>query len=171
MKFQKLLVIVAISCLLVGASGAAMAGPELPSDSDCLLGIIQNAAVNNLTVVNGDCLVQDSIIVGNVKVSNADGDVFVLRDSIVNGRVRIEGGAVSITGTEVITSNLVVKETTQVVVRNTLVRVGNMRFESNDYVLLISNTVGDGNIRCVKNNLELAVQNILPNGVETCFGQ
>jgi len=171
MKVQQLLVRALFGCVLVGASGAAMAGPELPSDSSCPLGVILNEAVNNLTVQGQDCLVQDAIIVGNVKVSNRPGEVFVLRDSIVNGRVRITGGAVSITGTEVITSNLVVKDTTEAVVRNTLVRVGNMRFEGNDYVLLISNTVGDGNIRCVKNILELAVENIIPNGVETCFGQ
>jgi len=177
MKFQKLLVIAAISCLLVGATGAAMAGPELPTDSDCPLGIILNAAVNNLTVVNGDCLVRDSIIAGNVIVSNGPDDVFVMREVVIGGSLEVRGGSVVITGAILSSANFKVVGAVDTVVSDTLIESGNMIFRRNERLFIYRNVVNNGSIRC-KNNIdlngqrqELATQNIVPSGVVTCFGQ
>ena len=169
MKSKNMFVSAATACLLLGVSGAAMAVPPI-RDSTCPAGVVLNEAVRNLTVT-GTCIVLGSVILGNVTVSNSDGDDFVLRDTVVNGLVKVTGGSLIITRTDVVGSNLEVKDTTETVVNDTLVRAGNMRFEDNAYVLIRSNTVNDGDIQCVNNAVELAIQNIVPNGVETCFGQ
>jgi hypothetical protein len=170
-------VIVALVCLLVGVSGAAMAvdlGPIL--DSTCPLGVILTEVVDNLTPV-GNCLVQGSIIMGDVTVNNATDQVFVMRDTIVNGGVRVIGGSAVISKIVVVSSNLVVRDTTKSVVQDSLVAVGNMRFVGNEQVLIRTNVVPVGAIRCV-NNIgeegqlgEFATQNLVPSGVVTCFGQ
>ena len=172
MKTQKLLVIVAISCLMLGVSGAAMA-----QDSNCPAGAVTGLVDGDLTV-RGDCVVQGAVITGDVRVNNAVENSFVLRDTTVNGQVIVRGGSVIITRTVVVSSNLRVKDTIDTVVENTLVAVGNMRFVGNQQVLIYSNTVPVGDIRC-KDNInpddlligEYATQNIVPTGVVTCFGQ
>jgi len=173
MKSQKLLVIVAISCLLVGASGAAMAQPN----NTCPLGVILGEVVVGNLTVGGDCYVSGAIITGNVIVSNARADVFVMYDVVVNGRVKVTGGSAVIYRSVVVGRNLVVEDTVDTIVEYTLIEAGNMRFVGNEQVLIHSNTVNDGNIRCV-NNVglsgqlgEYATQNTVPNGVVTCFGQ
>ena len=176
MKTQKLIVIAAIVCLLVGASGAAMAKKGATNTNTCDLGVVPGEVViGNLEVTSQDCVVFQAIIMGDVIVDNTrkgdSGFIFIMRDTIVNGMVEVTGGSAVISGTEVINSNLVVIDTIDTVVNETLVAAGNMRFESNERVLIRGNVVPVGSIRCVKNIEEYATQNLAPNGVVKCFGQ
>ena len=176
MKNQKLLVIAAIVCLLVGASGAAMAGGEI-RDSFCPNGAVLNEIIGNLTVEEGGCLVSDSIIAGNVKVSNGPDDVFVMRGVTIGGSLEVRGGSVVITGAVLSSANFKVVGAVDTVVSDTLIESGNMIFRRNERLFIYRNVVNNGSIRC-KNNIdlngqrqELATQNIVPSGVVTCFGQ
>ena len=177
MKTQKLIVIAAIVCLLVGASGAAMAEKKEDPNNKCPLGVVIGEVVIGDLTVGGDCLVSGAIIMGNVIVSNARTGVFVMYDVVVNGRVKVTGGSAVIYRSVVVGRNLVVEDTVDTIVEYTLVEAGNMRFVGNEQVLIHNNTVNSGNIRCV-NNVgpsgqlgEYATQNRVPNGVITCFGQ
>ena len=170
MKIQKLLARTLFGCLLVGASGAAMAVPPI-RDSSCPRGVVINEVVRNLTV-DGDCLVAGTIVTGNITVNNAGTSaVFALRDTTVNGSVSVTGGSVIIRRTEVINSNLVVEDTISTAVHDTMVQAVSMRFEGNTRVLISSNVVNAGNIQCLNNQAELSVGNLIFDGVETCLGQ
>jgi hypothetical protein len=71
MKSQKLIVIAAIVCLLVGASGAAMA-------LDCADGVIQGEEGEPLVVeediiIEGQsCSIKDVEVAGNIEVINSE---------------------------------------------------------------------------------------------------
>jgi hypothetical protein len=174
MKTQKLLVIVAISCLMLGGLGADMAAAE---DHDCRLGAETGLIDGDLTV-SGDCIVHDAVITGNVTVNTASDETFVLYHTVVNGKIKVvKGGIVVIDESVVVSSNLVVNDTINTVVSGTLVAEGTMRFVGNEYVLISKNVVPLGNIKC-KDNVDpdggrgdFADQNIVPRGNITCFGQ
>jgi cytoskeletal protein CcmA (bactofilin family) len=173
MKTQKLLVIVAISCLMLGGLGADMAAAK---DHECPLGAETGLVLGDVRV-SGDCVVQAAAITGNVIVNNASDETFVLYNTIVNGKVKVKGGTVIIKEAVVVSSNLVVNDTINTVVSDTLVAEGNMRFVGNSYVLIESNVVPIGNIRCKDNydpsgnRADYANQNVVPRGTITCFGQ
>ncbi len=84
MKTQKLLVIVAISCLLLGvSSGAAMA-------EGCGDGLIQNETFDgNLRITDDSCTIIGSTIAGNLRVINSD--YIVLINNKVGGNIRVDG--------------------------------------------------------------------------------
>ena len=84
MKIQKLLVIVAISCLLLGvSSGAAMA-------EGCGDGLIQNETFDgNLRITDDSCTIIGSTIAGNLRVINSD--YVVLINNRVGGNIRVDG--------------------------------------------------------------------------------
>ena len=173
MKTQKLLVIVAISCLMLGGLGADMAAAE---DTDCPLGAETGLVLGDVTVA-GDCFVQAAVITGDVTVNNEPDETFVLYNTVVNGKVKVKGGIVIIKESVVVHSNLVVNDTINTVVSDTLVAEGNMRFVGNEYVLITTNVVPLGNIRCKDNvapdgtRADYANKNIVPRGNITCFGQ
>ena len=98
MKTQKLFVIVAISCLLLGvSSGAAMA-------EGCGDGLIQNETIDgNLRITDDSCTIISSTITGNIRVINSD-HVLLLNNK-VGGRIRVDGNAG--TGTANVVANTV----------------------------------------------------------------
>jgi hypothetical protein len=88
MKSLKLFVSVATLCLLVGASGTAMA-------VDCLGGAIEGTEgepleVDEITVDGRSCFINDVIVAGNVVVTNSEDLVMI--DNDVRGRIRVIGG-------------------------------------------------------------------------------
>jgi len=105
MKSQKLLVIVAIVCLL-GTSGAAYA-------VDCSDGVIFKMAVDNITIPAGqDCTIYETTVAGDI---TATGSTLInIFHSIVGGGISItkekDGtGAVTITNNEVYGGDLLVQ--------------------------------------------------------------
>ena len=82
MKTQKLLVIAAIVCLLVGASGTAMA-------VDCADGLIENTTVDEITITGQNCLINDVAVTGDIVVVNSENLSII--DGTVGGRVRLLG--------------------------------------------------------------------------------
>jgi len=175
MKTQKLLVIAAIVCLLVGTSGTAMA-----EDNTCPDEVVEYQTVEgNLLVTRQDCLVQGATIKGNVIVDNLGNPngIFVMKDTIVRGKVTVKGGEALIDKSTIVTLNLRVLETVDALVTHTLLLRGNMVFRDNGAVLIYKNVVTFGNIRCVDNldpikrPREYATGNLVPFGKITCFGQ
>ena len=84
MKLQKLVLSVATSGLLLGASGAALA-----KDSTCQLGFINNETVDNITVTDKNCLISETQVNGNVTVTNSN--TFVMNNSRVVGSISMTG--------------------------------------------------------------------------------
>ncbi len=85
MKTQKLIVIVAIVCLLVGASSAAMA-------VDCAGGVIQGTEeepleVDEIVIDGQSCFVNNVIVTGDVTV--ADSEDFTMIDCNVRGNAKV----------------------------------------------------------------------------------
>ena len=85
MKSQKLLIIAAIVCLLVGAPGAAMAANNCPGEY--LSGNIQDDVV----ILSGtSCVIQDATVTGDITASEAL-DVAVVNTK-VSGNIKIDDG-------------------------------------------------------------------------------
>ena len=85
MKSQKLLIIAAIVCLLVGAPGAAMAENNCPGEY--LAGNIQDDVV----ILSGtSCVIQDATVTGDITASEAL-DVAVVNTK-VSGTIKIIDG-------------------------------------------------------------------------------
>jgi hypothetical protein len=88
MKIQKILVSAAIVCLLVGASGAAMAVDT------CENGVIAGTdeaplEVDEIKIDGRSCFVNNVIVSGDVTVTNSED--FAMIDSVVKGSVRVLG--------------------------------------------------------------------------------
>ena len=175
MKTQKLIVIGAIVCLLVSAPGAAMA-------SECLAGYIINEIVEFLTVSGTDCFVTDTIVLGDVKVTNSPN--FVMLNSRVYGSVTVTGGGAVIGETTVANgasqAKILVEETINdtVILNNVVHGTGDMVIRNNIYddpesqssVIVYENIVG-GDITCANNTKVLAIGNIAAQGIRGCPGQ
>jgi hypothetical protein len=83
MKSLKMLVSAATVCLLVGASGTAMA-------VNCLGGTIENQDVADITVDGRSCYINNVNVAGNVVVTNSE-DLIMVRNNVV-GSIRVIGG-------------------------------------------------------------------------------
>jgi hypothetical protein len=83
MKSLKLFVSVATVCLLVGASGTAMA-------VDCADGAIEDQDVDEIIVDGRSCFINNVNVAGNVVVTNSE-DLIMIRND-VGGRIRVIGG-------------------------------------------------------------------------------
>ena len=83
MKALKWLVSVATVCLLVGASGTAMA-------VDCEGGTIENTDVPEITIDGRSCFINEVIVQGNVLVTNSEDLIMIKND--VQGDIRVFGG-------------------------------------------------------------------------------
>jgi len=146
MKFQKLFVIAAIVCLLVGVSGgAAMA-------EGCADGLIQNETFEGNLVITDElsCSIIGSTIMGNLRVRDT-ANVLLLNNK-VGGSIRVihtddrEGrGFANVIANTVFSGNLVVKEyaTANVIENETL-----------------TGKEGKGNIRVIGNTNALVQKNI-----------
>ena len=150
MKTQKLLVIVAISCLLLGLSvGAAMA--ELNGCGDGLL--INEEFDGNLRITGDEtCTIIGSTIAGNISAINLP--YIVLINNRVGGRIRVDGnegiGTANVIANTVLTGNLVVRdvEFANVIENETL--TGSIRVVDNINALVQKN-ISAKNLRCTGN--------------------
>ena len=133
MKTKKLLVSIAIVCLLVGVSGgAAMA-------EGCGDGLLQNETFGNLVIRGEPCTIIGSTIEGNLRVINSD-HVLLLNNK-VGGNIRVrDGGVANVIANTVFGGNLVVK--------------------NNDSANVIENETLTGNIRVTFNTTALVQKNI-----------
>ena len=114
MKTQKLLIIAAIVCLLVGASGTAMA-------IDCVGGVIANQEVDQITVDGEDCIISNVTVTGDIEVTNSDALVMVSNNVVGNIRV-LRGGDVTLVANTTTAGNIVVRRNAKanVVLNNAL---------------------------------------------------
>jgi len=201
MKSQNLIVIAASICLLVGTSGTAQEATtcavshQNPED-----GLIQNEFVQGNVSVFGDCVIENSIILGDVLAELGRDESLVLHGSIVIGQVLVVGGSAAIDsnifpgghgttsdGISITRPNRIVINGTdnQTAVSNNLLQgpgdilINGSPLESS-MVLIYSNTVTYGNIRCVGafshdasgfDTDAIAYDNIVPQGKVTCVGR
>jgi len=174
MKIQILLLNAAIFCLLVGTSGVAMA-----QVNTCPGGVLNNQTVEGtLRVIGQSCQVQGVTIRGNVVVNNlgVPDAIFIMKDTTVDGGVKIEGGRAIIDKSIIATLRLRVLNTIQTLVADTLVAFGDVVFRDNLEAFIYRNVVGFGDIRCVDNQIgrprQFARDNLTPFGdIRNCFGQ
>ena len=108
MKSLKLFVSVATMCLLVGASGTAMA-------IDCVGGVIANQEVDQITVDGEDCIISNVTVTGDIEVTNSD--VLVMVSNNVVGNIRVlRGGDVTIVANTTTAGNIVVRRNSKATV-------------------------------------------------------
>jgi hypothetical protein len=114
MKSLKLFVSVATMCLLVAASGTAMA-------VDCADGIIANQEVEQITVDGEDCIISNVTVTGDIEVTNSEELVMVSNNVVGNIRV-LRGGNVTLVANTTSAGNIVVRrnERATVVLNNAL---------------------------------------------------
>jgi hypothetical protein len=123
MKTQKLLVIAAIVCLLVGVSGAAMARNDCP-DGFLTGGVYDEIVINQFK----SCYVVGVVVIGDVRVRGAD--QFTMMGSIVNGNVRVTN-------------------TVSAALADNQVNEGNIVTRDNTFSTVLRNVVSGGNIRVI----------------------
>jgi len=108
MKSLKLFVSVATMCLLVGASGTAMA-------IDCVGGVIANQEVDQITVDGEDCIISNVTVTGDIEVTNSD--VLVMVSNNVVGNIRVlRGGDVTLAANTTTAGNIVVRRNSKATV-------------------------------------------------------
>ena len=173
MKSQKLMVMFAIVCLLVGASGTAMG-----VDRTCRRGLINNETVLGNVVVNGkNCHISESIIEGNITVINnpEDPKTFSMTNSRVLGEIKVTGTEmVFLKDVHVFDNSLTVEDSASVNVLDVSVRGyfsnSYMEFNGNtDEVNLFNNNI-TGNLLCDGNTFVVATGNMVW-GIDTCKNQ
>ena len=108
MKSLKLFVSVATMCLLVAASGTAMA-------VDCADGIIANQEVEQITVDGEDCIISNVTVTGDIEVTNSDELVMVSNNVVGNIRV-LRGGDVTLAANTTTAGNIVVRRNSKATV-------------------------------------------------------
>ncbi len=176
MKFQKLFVIAAIACLLMGASSAAMA----ETLTDCGDGSINGGTYEAIVLTEyEDCaIVGVTVTPGGILVRNPR--LFSLINSYVkNGNVRVrrdnkglEPSTATILNNVVQHGNIVVRELDEADVRRNTLGDGNLRViddpsQPDQYAEVIQNKI-NGNLR-VDNNLSANVkENTTIGGNITC---
>ncbi len=185
MKVQNLLVNTLVGCLLMGASGAAMA-VGCPNGS-IIGGVVDEIVIERVGQESLDCIVVNVTVMGRVRVVGAD--QFTMMGSRIGGVLRAqESNSVALVGNEVwggdivASSNLhssVIQNTinggnmkvnknsmTATVVEN-LVRNGNLVVNANEKADVIDNFVG-GNIVCLNNDRLDSFFNMATGTIEEC---
>ena len=134
MKALKWLVSVATVCLLVGASGTAMA-------VDCEGGTIENTDVPEIIVDGRSCYINNVNVAGNVVATNSE-DLIMVRNN-VGGDIRVLGGrnATLVANTTTVESDIVVsRNETAILVLN--VAAQTIRVINNDKATVKRNGAG-----------------------------
>jgi hypothetical protein len=171
MKTHKLIVIVAIICLLVGASSAAMARNDCP-DGFLVGGTIDSIIINE----SAACTILGVYVTGDEDgrgIVVRGGGSITIKDSIVEGRLAVidSGDEVLIEDNEV-SDNIVVRGNTgftlvlRNVVRNGQIRVIDQNLEG-QRVEVIENLIFGGNLS-VNGNASAAVIENRTDGNITC---
>jgi len=142
MKFRKLLISTTTTCLLAGASGAAVA-------VDCTGGIISYKSVPEIVITGQPCVINDVVVSGQIKVTGSPELTIV--DTDTGGPVEVTGGLGSAT-----------------IVRVDVLK-GGMTVDGNKVAVVGGNTLQAGNL-VVNNNTAAVVQRNAVNGTITCTG-
>jgi hypothetical protein len=133
MKFMKLLSGAAAAfCLLVGASGAAMAA------NNCDDGIIEGDVNDDIVINNGSCFIDGANVLGSIVVSNAE--------------------TITIYGTEVSGQVLVTQSRQVIIVVNEL--EGNLSVAHNESATVSGNRAGGTTIQVNSNSVATVKKNI-----------
>lgn len=190
MKSQKLIVIAAIVCLLVGASGTAMA--QLLRN-DCPDGSLVGGTFDEIVIRDFvNCRVVGVYVTGRVLVDTADN--FTMIGSLVEGNVRVintvnaalvdntvNGGRLVAKGnlTSTVLRNIVVggtivvsddtcEQEQDVLVAQNLIFTGNLRGNCNEKADVKDNKVTNGSITCRENDRLDSIGNVALDGTVNC---
>jgi predicted acyltransferase (DUF342 family) len=166
MKTQKLLVIAAIVCLLVGAlAGAAMA--EL---NDCSNGVLKDEVFNNDLRITGNepCVIIGCTIQGDIRATNLP--YILLLNNKVTGIIRVDGnagiGVANVIANTVLGEKIVVRDNdTAYVLENDAV-TGDIRVNFNTKAFVQKNIAAQ-DITC-RENTDLTGSLNLAGGNNTC---
>jgi len=149
MKNQKLFVSAAIVCLLVGASGAAMA--ELNGCGD---GVLLGETFDSGLRITGDepCVIISSTIQGDIRVINLP--YVLLLNNKVGGIIRVDGnagiGVANVIANTVLGGNIVVRDVEFANVLENDTVTGNIRVNDNVKAFVQKNIAAQ-NLRCRRN--------------------
>ena len=167
MRLIKCLINTVTSTLLLSGAGGTLS--QSLGDATCQLGLISNQRVNNLTINGTDCIVSNSIITGNVTVTNSA--YFAMNDNIVHGSVSVSGG-----GNEYLMlwknrffGELEVSGLNIVWAYKNTIR-GDMLFENMSDEAQIVDNVTQGNLICIDNNQVWTLSNF-SRLEDTCIRQ
>jgi hypothetical protein len=165
MRFQRLLLGTAIACLVVGASGAAMAR------NDCPGGAIVGGVVDEIVInVFESCSIVGVLVTDRIRITGAD-DINIVNSSIRgDARVR-ETRAVTVVGNLVSGGNLVARDNLDVSVANNVVQGGSILVTDDreeQTVLVQGNTVDRGNLRVNGNERAEVTDNSVTDGDIVC---
>ena len=161
MKCRNLVLSVATSCLLMGASNAAMA-------VDCANGRIIFETVPKIVIDGQSCFIYAVTVEGKVTVKNSP--VLNMSFTDVGGPMTIENGKNAvIIRVDVLKGNLVVTDYEAATVLSNTVEDGVLKVNNNLLAVVRGNTV-TGNIKCIGNG-ELEAAGNRATGVEDCAGQ
>jgi len=152
MKMYKLFLCAATSGLLLGASGAAMA-------VDCPTGLIVGQRVTDITIVGQSCHIEDTLVDGNVTITNSLAINMV--DVEVQGNVSVTGPAgntsrTTLTRVDSYSGNVDVSGHAFALVSGTIARgaggvgTGNLSVNTNTLAGVYSNVV-EGDLTCADN--------------------
>lgn len=167
MKTQKLLVIAAIVCLLVGASGAAMARNDCP-DGSITGGTYDEIVINEFV----SCSIVGVYVTGRVLVKNAD--QFTMMGSLVEGNVRvINTKSAALVDNQVVGGNLVARGNLFSTVLRNVVLGGNIRVnddtcDQQQEVSVLQNLVSGGSLQVNCNETADVKDNKVTDGNITC---
>ena len=171
MKTQKLLIIAAIVCLLVGTSSAAMARNDCPEGS-IVGGTYEEIVINQFV----SCYVVGVVVTGRVIVRNAEH--FTMMGSLVDGNVRVINTVSAILADNTVDGgNLVARGNTESYVLRNIVFGGNIRviddvsggeFEQKQVVAVLQNLILSGDLRVNGNEMADVKENKVTEGDITC---
>ena len=167
MKSQKLIVIVAIVCLLVGASSAAMARNDCP-DGSITGGTYDEIVINEFV----SCSIVGVYVTGRVLVRDAD--QFTMMGSLVEGNVRvINTVSAALVDNQVVGGNLVARGNAfSSVLRNVVpggsIRVNDETCKREQEVSVLQNLVSGGSLQVNCNETADVKDNKVTNGNITC---
>ena len=169
MKSQKLIVIAAIVCLLVGVSSAAMAG------NDCPEGSIAGGTFDEIVITDFvDCSVVGVHVTGRILVKGANH--FTMMGSLVDGNVRVINTVSAVLVDNQVEGNLVTRSNTfSAVLRNVVINGGSIRVNDTlngcaqiSKVSVLQNLVSGGKLRVNCNEEADVKDNKVTNGDITC---
>ena len=166
MKFHKLIVIAAIVCLLVGASGAAMAR------NDCPDGSLVGGTYEEIVINEGfeSCKIVGVYVTRRVLVDGAD--QFTMIGSVVDGNVRVVNTAsAALLDNQADGGNLVAIDNTFSIVLRNIVLDGTIRVIDNTeekQTQVLQNLIFNGNLRVNGHKKADVIENKVKNGDITC---
>jgi len=168
MKTQKLLVIVAIVCLLVGASSAAMARNDCP-DGYLVGGTFEEIKIDEENV---SCEILGVNVTGSVVVKGA-GHI-TIKGSLINGNLRVIGAANAfivdnqVEGNKLVSKNNTISTVLRNVVRSGSIKVVDSRCDQTDQVEVIQNLVFGGSLSVECTQRAAVIENNVKDGSIEC---